>query len=275
MSRKARPDLHYPEISPLARQVMRYLAVAMVVAAALATVFTAWTPAGLSPGELASQLAAALERRPDEENALEGIAGQMDGGVELTIGIVVGHAGPHPNTGLVDPGATCPDGLTELQVNREVGELVQKGLQAAGLYVDLLDEWDDRLYSYRAVALVSIHADACIPINDQATGYKVTAAMDTAVLDKAQRLVACMVDRYGRATDLRYHPGSITRDMTEYHTFNEIHSQTPAVVIEIGFLYLDRELLTKDPAKVARGITEGILCYVNNEPADLTWENRP
>jgi N-acetylmuramoyl-L-alanine amidase len=247
----------------------------MVVAAALATVFTAWTPAGLSPGELASQLAAALERRPDEENALGGVVGQMDGGGELTIGIVVGHAGPHPNTGSEDPGATCPDGLTELQVNREVGELVQKGLQAAGLQVDLLDEWDDRLYAYRAVALVSIHADACIPINDQATGYKITAAMDTAVLDKSQRLVDCMVDRYGRATDLQYHPGSITRDMTEYHTFNEIHSQTPAVVVEIGFLYLDRELLTKDPAKVARGITEGILCYVNNEPVDITWENRP
>ena len=273
MFRRARQDLHPPDSTPLARQVMRYLAVAMSVAAVFATVFTAWTPAGLSPGELASQLAAALELK-SVDGAL-GSGGSMEEGGELTIGIVVGHAGLHPDTGYADPGATCPDGLTELQVNQEVGKLVQTALEAAGLHVDLLDEWDDRLYGYRAVALVSIHADACLQINDQATGYKITAAVDTAVPDKAQRLVACMIDRYGRATDLRHHPGSITRDMTEYHTFNEIHSLTPAAVIEVGFLYLDRDLLTKDPGKVARGIAEGILCYVNNEPANLTWEDQP
>lgn len=273
MYRRVRQDLHSPDSTPMARQVMRYLAIAMVVAAALATVFTAWTPAGLSPGELASQLAAALELR--SVNDALGSAGTSEEAEELSIGIVVGHAGPHPDTGYVDPGATCPDGLTELQVNQEVGKQVQRALEAAGLHVDLMDEWDDRLYGYRAVVLVSIHADACLQINDQATGYKITAAVDTAVQDKAQRLVACMVDRYGRATGLRHHPGSITRDMTEYHTFNEIHSQTPAVVIEVGFLYLDRDLLTKDPGKVARGIAEGILCYVNNEPANLTREDQP
>ena len=63
--------------------------------------------------------------------------------------------------------------------------------------------------------------------------------------------------------------------MTEYHTFREIHSQTPAVIIEAGFMYLDRDILTKEPEKVARGITDGILCYVNNESIDLSWEQQP
>lgn len=261
-----------PSTDPIAGQVLRHLGIAVAVAAALATVFTAWTPASLNPGELANQLAAALEGESSGPPVFESpptTAGKLE------VGIVVGHAGLHPDTGLVDPGAGCPDGLTELQVNQAIADRTVVILEAAGLEVTLLDEWDPRLLGYRAVALVSIHADSCLPINEFATGYKVTAAVDTIVQDKAQRLVACIVDRYGTATDLHFHPGSITRDMTQYHTFGEIHSQTPAVIIETGFLYLDRELLTQDPEKPARGIAEGILCYVNNEPADLSGAQGP
>jgi hypothetical protein len=49
--------------APPARQVMRHLGVTLLVAGILATLFTAWTPAGLSPGEFASQLAAAFDAR--------------------------------------------------------------------------------------------------------------------------------------------------------------------------------------------------------------------
>lgn len=254
------------EPGPTAPLVMRNLAVALTVAAALATVFTAWTPAGLSPGELAGQLAAALERGEATEPAAGAVGVNQEDG--LKIGVVAGHSGEDPATGIVDPGAVCDDGLTELEVNRTIAEMVVRGLSAAGFEPDLLEEFDERLVGYRAVALVSIHADSCLPINESATGFKVSAALDTAVPDRAQRLVACMADRYGAATELRYHPDSITRDMTEYHTFYEVHSQTPAVIIETGFLYLDRQFLTSEPERAARGIVEGILCYVNNEPID-------
>lgn len=253
------------EPSPTASLVMRNLAVALVVAAGLATVFTAWTPASLSPGELAGQLAAALEGQAEPTAVAAGLSPTESG---LEIGIVAGHSGVDPDLGIVDPGAVCDDGLTELEVNQAVAERVVRGLEAAGLNPVLLEEFDERLVGYRAVALVSIHADSCLPINDQATGYKVSAALDTAVPDRAQRLVACLADRYGRTTDLIYRPNSITRDMTEYHTFYEVHSQTPAAIIETGFLYLDRNLLTQEPEKAAQGIVEGILCYVNNEPID-------
>ncbi len=246
---------------PAAPVVMRNLAVTLTVAAVLATVFTAWTPASLSPGELAGQMAAALEGAEPTQPVAAGGSDES-----LHIGIVAGHAGEDPETGVVDPGAVCDDGLTELEVNADVAERAVQGLEAAGFEVDLLEEFDDRLVGYRAVALVSIHADSCLPINEQATGYKVTAALDTSVPDRAQRLVACLADRYGEATGLRYHPDSITRDMTGYHTFYEIHSQTPAAIIETGFLYLDRDFLTEEPEKAARGVVEGILCYVNNEP---------
>jgi N-acetylmuramoyl-L-alanine amidase len=254
---------------PPTAKVMRHLLVSLVVAGALATIFTAWTPATLRPGELVGQLLSAFDEPSPGSQPLGGAVSEPGA---LRIGIVIGHAGPHPDTGLEDPGSICSDGLTELEVNQTIANLVARSLEAAGFEADILDEWDERLYGYRAVALVSIHADSCLPINEFATGFKITAAVDTAVQDKAQRLVACVVDRYQRATGLRYHEGSITRDMTEYHTFREVHSQTPAVIIETGFLYLDRDLLTGSPEKAARGIAEGVLCYINNEPINLGVE---
>ncbi|HLC03974.1 MAG TPA: N-acetylmuramoyl-L-alanine amidase [Anaerolineales bacterium] len=257
--------------TPGARQVLRQLAVCVGVAAVLATVFTAWTPASLRPGELVEQLAAAADRAGSGSQSTA-VGGSAEVDQHLKVGIVAGHSGPNRGTGLPDPGSVCADGLTELQVNSSIADLVVSGLQAAGIEADLLQEFDPRLTGYRAIALVSIHADACVPINDQATGFKVAAALDTSVPDRAQRLVACLADRFAQATDLPFRPGSITRDMTEYHSFYEIHSQTPAAIIETGFLYLDRDFLTSHPDRAARGIAEGILCYINNEPATLPGE---
>jgi N-acetylmuramoyl-L-alanine amidase len=256
------------------RQVGRYLGVAMAASAFLATVFTAWTPASLNPGEFVARMAAAIDLAGQDESGSSGAGGDTES-VGLKIGIIAGHTGLHPDSGLPDPGATCPDGFNEAQVNQEIATRVGQGLAAAGYDVDVLQEWDSRLQGYRAAALVSVHADSCAPINEEATGYKVAAALDTEIPDKAQRLVACVSDRYGRVTGLRFHPGSITRDMTEYHSFNEIDEQTPAAIVEVGFLYLDREFLTSQPHKAAQGIVEGILCYLNNEPATLPGETVP
>lgn len=254
--------------SPAARLVMRNLGVILIVAAVLATIFTAWTPASLSPGELAAQLASAVDRSTPTP-APQAVFSDTTGGKMLRIGIVAGHSGINPDSGLPDPGSVCADGLTERDVNMSIAKLVVRGLEAAGYQPDLLEEFDTRLVGYRALALVSIHNDSCQPINADATGYKVAAALDTSVPDRAQRLVACIADRYGKTTGLRYHPNSVTADMTQYHTFNEINSQTPAVIIETGFLYLDREFLTKHPEEAASGIVQGILCYLNNEPIGI------
>ena len=256
--------------NPTQSQVPRHLAVTLGVAVVVATVLTAWRPASLDPGELVGDLLAALEggqlAAPLETQESTGV---------LPIGVVAGHSGLHPASGLEDPGAICPNGLRELDVNTRVANLVVQGLEAAGLEVDLLEEWDPKLAGYRGAALVSVHADSCSAINEDATGYKVAAAVDTAVPDRSQRLVACMADRYGRATGLRFHPNSVTLDMTEYHSFYEIHSQTPAAIIEVGFLFLDQGFLVEEPDRVARGIVDGLLCFVNNEPATLPLESLP
>jgi len=251
--------------STVSQQVMHYLLVVLVASGLMATAFTAWTPASLNPYELAGQLAAAVG--PDTSIGPGPLTSESG---TIRIGVVAGHSGLYPDSGLPDPGAVCPDGLTERDVNMRIAELVVQYLETAGLEVDLLEEWDGRLDQYRAVALVSIHADSCISINEYATGYKVAAAADTEITDRTQRLVTCMIDRYGRATDMLYHD-SLTRDMTEYHTFSEVDPLTPAIIIETGFLYLDREFLTNQPDVAARGIAEGVLCYVNNEPASRFW----
>ncbi len=93
-----------------------------------------------------------------------------------------------------------------------------------------------RLNGYRALAIVSIHNDLCEYVNDEATGFKVAAALNTHDINRANRLTACLVDRYQNITDMSFHAGSITADMREYHSFHEIDPTTVAAIIETGFL---------------------------------------
>ena len=231
------------------------------IALLLATLFTLWTPDGFFAANLSEQLRLILTPQAGQDF----ISTPQP---QLHIGIVAGHSGN-------DPGAVCRDStgkvtLTEADVNLKIAELVRQKLTAQGFQVDLLNEFDTRLNGYRAVALVSIHNDSCDYINDQATGFKAAAALNTRDLNRAGRLTACLVDRYQRATNLAYHAGSVTADMREYHAFSEIDPNTIAAIIETGFLNLDREILTTHTDQVADGIVKGILCFVNNENVEPT-----
>ena len=180
--------------------------------------------------------------------------------VEFHVGLVVGHWGH-------DTGAICPDslgGYMEVDINYTIADLTRQYLQAEGVKVDLLQEFDDHLEGYLSNALISIHADTCEYIPELGTGYKIAEAADNKRPEQAARLMACLKNRYGEATDLRY-DHRITEDMTSYHAFGEIDPNTPAVIIESGYMNQDRELLTKNPRLVAEGITAGIMCYLNRE----------
>jgi N-acetylmuramoyl-L-alanine amidase len=74
-----------------------------------------------------------------------------------------------------------------------------------------------------------------------------------------------MKDRYEQVTGMTFHSGSITADMTEYHAFSEIDPNTITAIIETGFLNLDRDILTNQTDRVAEGVIQGILCFINNE----------
>jgi N-acetylmuramoyl-L-alanine amidase len=169
----------------------------------------------------------------------------------LRVGIIAGHTG-------FDSGAVCHDGLTEAEVNTTIAALVVENLRARGIPVDLLEEFDPRLTDYSATALVSIHADSCLYYNEFATGFKIAASSYT----DSTALENCVEDVYKETTGLPYHANTITPHMTDYHAFRIIARGTPAIILEAGFMNLDRQILTVQADVPARGITNGILCYL-------------
>lgn len=230
----------------------------LLVAFVVATLFTLWTPDSLIAGSLEAKMAQALQSASDEsgQDIQPGINPPEEG--FNRIGIVAGHYGS-------DPGAVCSNGVTEASLNLEIATLVQKELSDRGYAVDLLEEFDVRLQGYEGAVLVSIHLDSCEYINDQATGFKVAAALADQNIANSQRLTACISDRYAEVTGLPYHAGSVTDDMTYYHAFNEINPATTAAIIEAGFLNMDYQIITEETDKLAEGIVAGILCYLNQE----------
>lgn len=225
----------------------------------VATLFTLWTPTSLVEGQLEARMATALEDLFEEEAAPE--TEGWDAETMNRIGIVAGHYGS-------DPGAVCPNGTTEVELNLKIAALVQKQLTHLGYQVDLLEEFDQRLWGYQAAVLVSIHLDSCEYINELATGYKVAAALASRDASESQRLTRCLSTRYGEITGLPYHAGSVTDDMTYYHAFNEIDPGTMAAIIEAGFMNLDFQFITEETDTVAEGIVAGILCYLYDEPIE-------
>ncbi len=166
------------------------------------------------------------------------------------VAIVVGHLDN-------DSGAACDDGLTEVQVNNNIANKVQAQLQNAGIVANLLSEFDPGLDGFAGSLLISIHADSCDYFNDTATGFKLAGSNIT----DSTKLSICLQTAYAETTNLPYHANTITPHMTDYHAFQKIAPGTPAVIIETGFMNLDRELLTTGAETPATGIVNGILCY--------------
>jgi len=235
----------------------------LIAAFLIASLFTLFTPSNLFSGEMLNRVFQAWQANPTTvaplivNNSLSESA---------PIGIVSGH---WKN----DSGAICPDGLKEEDVNLQIATLVQQKLIAEGYKVDLLAEFDEKLSQYKGMALISIHADTCDFISNEATGFKVAAAVHSLYPEKASRLVGCLADRYAATTGLIYMPNSASIDMTSYHAFDEIHTETTAAIIETGFLNLDRQILTENPDLVAQGIVNGLICFIRNENLTTTTPN--
>jgi len=177
------------------------------------------------------------------------------------VGLVAGHWSADPRK--YDPGAVCPDGLTEVEINLAIAQLVKERLEKQGYEVDLLEEFDATLHGYLADALVSIHADSCnVP---EASGFKVASVLHSALPEEEDRLVKCLREEYQAATGLSFHAHSITYHMTEYHAFYEIAPQTPGAIIETGFMAADRHILVDQQDRVAQGIAKGIICFLETE----------
>jgi len=222
-----------------------------------ATIFTMWTPSNL----FSNQMNNIYDIWQAQSNAAYPTATSLP---PARIGIVAGHYGN-------DSGSVCSDGFTEMEANLKIATLVVQALKNKGYTVDLLEEFDPRLNQYSALALVSIHNDSCNYINDSATGFKVAAPAESQYQDRSERLEKCLIHRYQEATGLKFHVNTITPDMTSYHSFSEISSETTAAIIETGFLNLDGDLIRNQTERVANGIVAGIECFINKENVPDTF----
>lgn len=170
----------------------------------------------------------------------------------LLIGIIAGHRGN-------DSGTECPDGLTEVEITTKLTEQMLNQLSAREIKVEDLDEFDARLENYSASALISVHVDSCDYINELATGFKIAGSPYT----DSSALSICVQHAYADNTNLPYHANSVTPHMADYHAFRKIGRGTPAIIIEVGFLNLDRQILTDGSDMIVSGLIEGIECYLD------------
>jgi N-acetylmuramoyl-L-alanine amidase len=176
------------------------------------------------------------------------------------VALISGHAGN-------DSGAVCEDAngqvtIREADVNAAVARLAAERLRQAGADVEILDEYDARLQGLRADVLLSLHADSCIDAN----GYKSSRYINSTIPYISDRLVACIDLNYETATGLSENVDTITENMTEYHAFRRIDAQTPAAIVELGFLGGDNDLLANQQDLLAKGIADGLLCFLDGGP---------
>lgn len=256
---RRRSDRQRSAVSMLGGFVRAFFVVS-VASGLIATILVWWTPPEFIASSVRRELGmAALE----VDTPTRATAAPTPNWLQR-IGIVAGHRGPNPNFPGADPdpGAVCLDGLAETDINFNVAQRIVRNLRGRGYNVDLLDEFDPRLNDYQASALVSIHANTCLPFTERVSGFLIAAAeARVAARSRDDILVDCIARHYARETGLERHEG-VTVDMTSYHSFREVHLWTPAVIIETGFMLADRELLTRQPERVADGVTNGILCFL-------------
>lgn len=260
----AKPPGEYPSVRRVKRKskqrartavgmiggLLRTFIIVLVAAGLMATIFTWWTPNEFISNSARQGLSVAIAT---DAATLMPTAMPTPNWAQR-IGVVAGHRGN-------DSGAVCPDGLTEAEINLSVAELVVTNLRGLGYTVDLLDEFDPRLTDYQAAALVSIHANTCRDFGEPVSGFIIAASVGriSSRMEDA-KLVECIARTYEAETQLERRMET-TVDMTDYHTFREIHALTPAAIIELGFMLGDRALLTEQPERLARGISDGVLCY--------------
>lgn len=172
--------------------------------------------------------------------------------VPLRVGIVAGHLQS-------DSGATCPDGLREVDLTAPIARAVVERLQEEGYQAEVLPEYSARLRGYRGLALVSLHVDSCIA---GLSGFKIAGRSLGPAAGPSKQLVDCLTRAYAANTGLPYHRNTITPAMTDYHAFRQVGLDTPAAIVELGFLGGDRDLLTAHQERVSRAVAEGILDYL-------------
>jgi N-acetylmuramoyl-L-alanine amidase len=179
---------------------------------------------------------------------------------------------------LRDQTGTAAAGRTELQLNLDFARRTAALLEAAGVQVDLLPATVPD--GYRADAFVAIHADGNFA--RRMRGYKVAPPWRSGVAWTDAVLAAQIQAAYSTATGLPRDP-EVTDNMRGYYAINgwmgtesRISDQTPGAVIETGFMTsaADRVLLFDQPDRVAAGLADGILAFLQSRAGMATEQQQ-
>lgn len=159
-------------------------------------------------------------------------------------------------------GKTCEDGLKEEEVTLAVVERAALLLNEAGYQVDVFEENDTDFLNYKGVALIAIYTGDCGNPPASTSGFMIASELKPAFPEKSNNLAACLAEKYANSTGLTFTYQIIPPDQPLSALFRQVDPTTPTVMIKIGALGADRDLLTKQTQKVAAGISAGLLCYI-------------
>jgi N-acetylmuramoyl-L-alanine amidase len=237
-------DNRRPSDDSVIRAVQSVISIALV----MATLLTLWNPRKVFK---TPNLNALLSQEPTA-----GALAASDGeDTSSHIGILAGHW-------LDSTGDVCPDGLSEADVNLEVANQLTQLLKDMGYEADLFPEFDLALLNYKARALVAIYSGSCLASPAAPSGFKIGSSLTAANPDTTNTLAVCLAEAYQEKIKLPFTYEIINPDHHAYHIFRDIDKSTPAVLIEIGSLYADRQLITSHSNRVAEAIMSGLMCFL-------------
>ena len=187
------------------------------------------------------------------------------------IGILPGHYG-------FNNGYECGgefNFVKETDVNLRMAVMVRDYLENAGYSVDFLHEFDPNLSDYTGLALVSIHANTCDITDKTQSGFNITTGGQNRYPAESKRLNDCLTYHYAQASGLDFLGENYTRGEEMLYSFDTVNDYTTISVIHTGALGMDYRTLSEKTAGLAKGIADGIICYVENDTVGSIYKAQP
>jgi N-acetylmuramoyl-L-alanine amidase len=239
------------EINSAPYSVMSGFQSVLSIAIVMATLLTLWNPRKLlSTPNLSALLRAEAAQSQETGSPPEDTSNH--------IGLLAGHWKDNP-------GEVCSDGLIEADVNQAIAARVSQTLTDMGYKIDIFPEYDLSLLNYRSTVFVAIYSGSCADSPLPPSGFKVATSLTAQIPDKVNQLAVCLSEEYRKATKLPFTYEVLNPDHHSFHIFRDIHTETPAVLIEVGSLKTDRSIIVSQAGKVSDGIVAGILCYLDGQ----------
>ena len=249
-------------------QMVRTIVLSLLAAVLVSTIFSLWT----RPTFLPDTFRAELNQVQATQQLVNIQPTPLPTDVrEIRIGIVAGHSGkPQDETFDEDPGAVCPDGLTELSINTGVARAVVAALQRDNYEVDLLEEFDPRLRNYRADVLVSIHTNDCSNYGPAGTGYNGLCGF-AGDDSRRRRTPARLLDPPVRRDD---RPAAPFRDHRRHDVLSHVRGSLGRHAgrdHQLGFMLSDRRILTEQQDLLAQGVATASLFSAPGRVPDVPF----